>query len=71
VIIKLLFVCIVLAMVLVSISLWGGCELGYKLDSAWCSVRYLFSEEREFACRVTAVFEKAGCLGANNSGLDL
>lgn len=65
---KILLLAGVLALLVVTVPLWGGCDLEYKVKSVWCDIRHFNSDTAALSCKARAVATKAGCLA--EQGLD-
>ncbi|MGM0593985.1 MAG: hypothetical protein ACQETD_05545 [Pseudomonadota bacterium] len=53
---------------LVTIPLWGGCDLNAKLCRGWCEVRHFSQDMKAAGCRARCAADKLRCLADQGSG---
>jgi hypothetical protein len=55
----------------VSVPLWGGCDVNAKVCSAWCNVRHVNSDVKAAGCRARCQTDKLACIARQGTqGLD-
>lgn len=59
---KILLAAGVAVIAVVTVPLWGGCDLNAKLCSSWCAVRHFNAEVKEAGCNARCSTEHLSCL---------
>ena len=68
---KVIIAVVVLAAVVLTLPLWGGCDLNARACNAWCSVRHLNAEFKEAGCKARCETERLRChAGAAGNSVD-
>jgi len=64
---KILVIIALAALVLVTVPLWGSCDLNAKLCNGLCSVRHMDSDVRTAGCRARCRTDQLSCLAKQGS----
>lgn len=60
---KALIIALVLATIVATIPLWGGCDLNQSYCRATCSIKYINNDMKASGCRTRCSVENAKCHG--------
>lgn len=61
----------VIAVGVVSLPWWGGCDINAKLCTGWCSVRYFNADIKAAGCRARCRTDQLACVAREGTrGLD-
>ncbi|MCW8828732.1 MAG: hypothetical protein OQK94_06720 [Gammaproteobacteria bacterium] len=64
---KILIVIAVAAVAIVTLPLWGSCDLNAKVCSGWCEVRHFNAELKAAGCRARCSTDRLRCLAGGGS----
>ncbi len=65
---KKIYILVVVTLVaLLTLPLWGSCDLNAKACDGWCSLRYFGSDIRIASCKAECEADRLRCLTAQGS----
>jgi len=59
---KLLFILVLVVIAIVTLPLWGSCDLNARACSTWCSARHYNSDFKTATCQARCSSDKLNCL---------
>jgi hypothetical protein len=60
---KAIIIALVLATIVATIPLWGGCDLNQRYCNATCSIKHFNNDMKAAGCRARCSMENAKCHG--------
>ncbi len=64
---KLYIIVVVTVVAVLTLPLWGSCDLNAKACSGWCSVRHYGSDIRVASCKAGCSTDRLRCLTSQGS----
>lgn len=61
---KAIIIAVVLATIVATIPLWGGCDLNQRYCNVTCSIKHFNNDSKASGCRARCSVENAKCHGA-------
>jgi len=58
---KVIIVVLVLAAIVATIPLWGGCDLNARFCSTTCTIKYFNNDMKAAGCRARCSMDNASC----------